>query len=101
MKPRAQYCHISPEPPAMKPLEFYVQAVWDAEAGVYYSESDIVGLHVEAETLEAFEAAAAELGPQLIVENHITKRDLAQRSLSELIPWIKFRAPQTDGAAAA
>jgi hypothetical protein len=58
-------------------------------------------LHVEAKTLEAFEAAAAELGPQLIVENHITKRDLAQRSLSELIPWIKFRAPQAGGAAAA
>jgi hypothetical protein len=85
----------------MKPLEFYVRAVWDAEAGVWISDSDIIGLHVEATTLEEFEAAAAELGPQLIVENHITKRDLAQRSLSELIPWIKFRAPQTGGAAAA
>lgn len=85
----------------MKTLEFYVKAVWDADAGVYYSESDIIGLHVEAASLEEFEAAAAELGPQLIVENHISKRDLAQRSLSELIPWIKFRAPQTGGAAAA
>jgi Domain of unknown function (DUF1902) len=85
----------------MKPFEFYVKAIWDAEAGVWYSESDIIGLHVEAATIEEFEAAAAELGPQLIVENHITKRDLAQRSLSELIPWIKFRAPQTNGAAAA
>ena len=85
----------------MKPLEFYVKAVWDAEAGVWVSESDIIGLHVEAETLEEFEAAAAELGPQLIVENHISKRDLAQRSLSELIPWIKFRAPQAGGATAA
>mgnify|MGYP002782646419 CR=1 FL=1 len=85
----------------MKPLEFYVKAIWDAEAGVWVSESDIIGLHVEAATLEEFEAVAAEFGPQLIVENHITKRDLAQRSLSELIPWIKFRAPQTDGAAAA
>lgn len=85
----------------MKPLEFYVKAVWDAEAGVWVSESDIIGLHVEAETLEEFEAAAAEFGPQLIVENHITKRDLAQRSLSELIPWIKFRTPQSGDAAAA
>jgi hypothetical protein len=85
----------------MKPLEFYVKAVWDTEAGVWISESDIIGLHVEAKTLEEFEATAAELGPQLIVENHITKRDLAQRSLSELIPWIKFRAPQTGGVAAA
>jgi hypothetical protein len=85
----------------MKPLEFYVRAVRDAEAGVWVSESDIIGLHVESATLEEFEAAAAELGPQLIVENHITKKDLAQRSLSELIPWIKFRARQSGGAAAA
>jgi Domain of unknown function (DUF1902) len=85
----------------MKPLEFFVRAVWDADASVWVSESDIIGLHVEAATLEEFEAAAAELGPQLIVENHITKHDLTQRSLSELIPWIKFRAPQTGGAAAA
>jgi hypothetical protein len=85
----------------MKPFEFYVKAIWDAEAGVWVSESDIIGLHVEAASLEEFEAAAAELGPQLIVENHITKRDLAQRSLSELIPWIKFRAPQNGGVAAA
>jgi hypothetical protein len=85
----------------MKPLEFYVTAVWDAEAGVWVSESDIIGLHVEATSLEEFEAAAAELGPQLILENHITKRDLAQRSLSELIPWIKFHTPQRGGATAA
>ncbi len=85
----------------MKSLTFNVKAVWDAEAGVFYSESDIIGLHIEAENLEEFEAAAAELGPKLIMENHITKRDIAQRSLSELIPWIKFRLPQNGGAVAA
>lgn len=84
----------------MKPLEFYVTAVWDAEAGVWVSESDIIGLHVEATSLEEFEAAASELGPQLIMENHITKRDLALRSLSELIPWIKFQRRPFGGAAA-
>ncbi|MCU0829094.1 MAG: hypothetical protein MUE52_17295, partial [Tabrizicola sp.] len=46
-------------------------------------------------------ADEAELGPQLILENHITKRDLSQRSLSELIPWIKFHTPQRGGATAA
>lgn len=85
----------------MQNLTFYVKAIWDADAGVFYSESDIIGLHIEAATIEEFEAAAAELGPQLIVENHITKRDMAQRSLSELIPWIKFRLPQNGGAVAA
>lgn len=85
----------------MNNMTFYVKAIWDADAGVFYSESDIIGLHIEAETLDEFEAAAAELGPQLIVENHITKRDIAQRSISELIPWIKFRLPQVGGAVAA
>ena len=85
----------------MKSLAFYIKAVWDADAGVFYSESDIIGLHIEAENLDEFEAAAAEFAPKLIMENHITKRDMAQRSLSDLIPWIKFRAPQNGGEVAA
>lgn len=85
----------------MKNLTFHVTAIWDAEAGVFYSESDIVGLHVEAETLEEFEQAISELGPQLIVENHMTKRDLTERSLVDMIPSILFRTPQTAGTAVA
>jgi Domain of unknown function (DUF1902) len=85
----------------MKNLTFYVKAIWDAEAGVYYSESDIVGLHIEAETLDEFEKAIAEFGPQLIVENHMTKRDLAQRSIMDMIPSILFRTPQNGGTVAA
>lgn len=84
----------------MKNKTFYVKAIWDAEANVYYSESDIVGLHIEATTLEEFEAAVSEFGPQLIVDNHLTKRDF-QRPISELIPSIVFRAPQGGGAVAA
>jgi hypothetical protein len=34
---------------------FTVAAVWDDEAGVCYSDSDISGLHIEADTLEEFE----------------------------------------------
>ncbi|MGR3524892.1 MAG: DUF1902 domain-containing protein [Paracoccaceae bacterium] len=85
----------------MKPMAFYVKAIWDAENGVYFSESDIVGLHIEAATLEEFEAAAMELGPQLVFENHVTKRELTQRSIMDLIPWIQFRAPTPNGAVAA
>ena len=36
-----------------------VTAIWDADARVFYLESDIKGLHVEADTLEAFEALVA------------------------------------------
>ena len=34
---------------------FTVQAFWDADAGVFVSESDIDGLHIEAATIEEFE----------------------------------------------
>ena len=50
---------------------FKVSAVWDAEAGVYYSESDIEGLHIEAATLEEFEAILMEVGADLVLANHV------------------------------
>ena len=67
---------------------FRVQAVWDEEAGVFYSESDIVGLHIEAPTLEEFEAAMEEHAVDLIVANHIAPRELAEKPLASLIPAI-------------
>jgi hypothetical protein len=72
-------------------MKFYVKAIWDAESGVFYSESDIVGLHIEAATLDEFEVAMGEFAPQMVMENHISKADLAQRSLVDLIPSIFFR----------
>lgn len=50
---------------------FVVRALWDDEAKVYVSESDIKGLHIEAETLEDFEAVIFEHARELIFENHI------------------------------
>jgi hypothetical protein len=47
-----------------------VRAVWDEDAGVFYSESDISGLHIEAETIEAFQDVLFELAPELIIANH-------------------------------
>lgn len=46
---------------------FTVDAKWDDEAKVYYSESDIIGLHIEAETLEEFEQVMMQEAPDLIV----------------------------------
>lgn len=85
----------------MTNLTFYVRAIWDPEAHVYYSESDILGLVVEAETLEEFEHLVAELGPQMIVENHLSKIDLERRSILDLIPSILLRTPKLNGAVAA
>lgn len=49
---------------------FYVRAVWDEEAQVFYSESDISGLHIEAATLDEFEAVMSEFAEELIAANH-------------------------------
>ena len=51
---------------------FRVKAVWDAEAEVFYSQSDIEGLHIEAATLDEFEAIMLDVGPELIMVNHRT-----------------------------
>ena len=48
----------------------YVKPVWDEDAGVFRSESNI-GLQIEAETEEEFYALAHELAPDLSIENHI------------------------------
>lgn len=48
---------------------YHVKAVWDAEAEVFYAETDIPGLHIEAATMAEFFQAAEELAPQLIMAN--------------------------------
>lgn len=48
---------------------YTVTAVWDPEAGVYWSRSDIVGLNVEAATLSAFVDLVETLAPELMRDN--------------------------------
>lgn len=50
-------------------MSYYVRAVWDADAGVYYSETNIPGLNIEAETLHEFIEIAEELAPQMLEAN--------------------------------
>jgi hypothetical protein len=79
---------------------FSVTAVWDEEAKVFYSESDITGLHIEAATLDEFERTMHDLAPAMIVENHVTKADIAAKPLIDLIPSIIFNRPAIDFASA-
>ena len=72
---------------------FFVVAKWDADANVFYSDSDIDGLHIEASTLEEFESLVSELAPDLIFENHPSVTDLATTPLKQLIPSIVLREP--------
>jgi adenylate kinase len=67
---------------------YYVKAIWDEEAKVFYSESDIVGLHIEAADMEGFQAAMQECAVDLIIANHIKPAELARKSLVDLIPSI-------------
>lgn len=49
---------------------FFVKAVLDEEAHVFYAQSDIEGLHIEASSLDEFEAIIIEEAPELIMANH-------------------------------
>ena len=69
-------------------MTFHITAVWDDEAGLFYSDSNIIGLHIEAETIEEFRAIVADLAPELILANHVTSDDLLNKPLKELIPMI-------------
>ena len=48
---------------------FYVKAIWDPEAGVWCSESDIPGLVIETATLAEFESLARDFAPELLASN--------------------------------
>jgi hypothetical protein len=71
---------------------FTVNAVWDADAGVYYSESDISGLHIEAGSLDEFETEMFKVAADLIMANHVTDAELHSAPAREIIPAIVFKA---------
>ncbi len=50
---------------------FTVKALFDEEAKIYYSESDIDGLHIEADSIDEFEKIMLELAPELALVNHL------------------------------
>ncbi|WP_137132405.1 DUF1902 domain-containing protein [Rhizobium sp. FY34] len=62
---------------------YSVKAHWDDEAHVFYSESDIDGLHIEASTIEEFEEVMLDAAIELIVANHISTDDLANAILKD------------------
>lgn len=54
---------------------YFVHAHWDPEASVYYSESNIPGLVIEADTLAEFVAIAEELAPEMLRDNVFRMND--------------------------
>ncbi len=73
--------------------EFYVNAVWDEEANVFYTDSNIKGLHIEADTIEEFSDLVKEFAPELVIENHFSNKTLKETSFRDLITPIFFRFP--------
>ena len=79
---------------------FFIRALWDEEAKTYYSESDITGLHIEAETLDEFEAVMNDVAVELVIANHMSAPDLATRSMKDLVPGILWQRPEKNYAMA-
>ncbi len=73
---------------------FEVRAVWDEDAKVWIAESNITGLHIEAETLPEFEALVGEYAAELIVSNHLSDHEIASTPIKDLIPAILMREPK-------
>jgi Domain of unknown function (DUF1902) len=48
---------------------YYVKALWDPEASVWISETDVPGLVIEANTLSEFESLVMELAPEMLEAN--------------------------------
>jgi hypothetical protein len=48
---------------------YHVDALWDSEAKVWVSKSDLPGLVIETATLAEFEALIRDLAPDLIADN--------------------------------
>lgn len=78
---------------------FFVKAVWDDEAKVYVSESDIIGLHIEAETVDEFEVIMRDVATDLLIANHISSDQLRSLPLRDLIPTIVWERPNPKLAA--
>jgi hypothetical protein len=72
---------------------FSVTALWDHKAKVFYSDSDIIGLHIEAATIEAFEEVMMDVAPGLVMSNHVSKAELESVAPVDLIPAILWQRP--------
>jgi len=67
---------------------FSVKAIWDDEAQVFYAQSDIEGLRIEAASLDEFEEIMLDAAPELIMANHRSAFEIAEHALKDLIPAI-------------
>jgi uncharacterized membrane protein YqgA involved in biofilm formation len=80
------------------PRTYHVKAIWDVDSKLWISESDIEGLHIEAATLDEFEAILNDVGGELVAANHVSDMDLERFKARDLIPAIVFVRPEPEAA---
>ncbi len=79
---------------------FFVRAIWDAEAKVFYSETDIFGLNIETKTLDEFEEVMNALALEMIMDNHLATHDLMSLPIRDWVPTIIWQRPTENAVAA-
>ena len=72
---------------------FYVKAVWDDEANIWYSESDIDGLFINAKDLNEFEEVIGEFAGDLVLENHWRHDQVPEELIKSTVPIILWQRP--------
>lgn len=72
---------------------FYVRALWDEEVKRFYSESDILGLHIETDTIEEFEEVMKDVAAELVFSNHYSPQEIASTPPQDLTPIILWERP--------
>ena len=73
--------------------KFYVKALWDDEIKVFYSESNIVGLHIEANSITQFEEVLYDIVAELIISNHLSTEELVEKSFKDIFSPIIYERP--------
>ena len=73
---------------------FYVNVLWDDEAKVFISESNIRGLHIVADTIEEIEEVAEDVAFDLILSNHFDPDKMDASSIRRSMPCVLFRIPE-------
>ena len=66
--------------------EFYIRAIWDEENKIWYSDTNIEGLFIEAKTREEFAEVANEFAEELIEANHSAKHEKKPREYFWVVP---------------
>ena len=71
-------------------MNFYIRPIWDDEAKIYYSDSNIIGLHLEARSIDELFAIADEVAIDLVLANHISQDDIFAKPLKEMISTMCY-----------